>query len=386
MKGLASTFIELFQKRPKLDKRLDVHENGIGNSYPELVESRIENSVTALRCKNLMASYISGKGFGIDFNKIIVHQDKGTTLLDFTQQVSESIATHYGVFIHVNYNGAYEIKSLDVLPFTDCLVGKKDDNDYSGKIHVCSDWSDNKLAKKALKIDVYNPDKKVIEKQITKSKGLSKYNGQVFYFHFGKYTYPIAPIHPCLDDAESEQKASKYKNTILTKGFFGKQMVVTKPLIEPALYDDQDSEEFKEQSKKRDEFKKTITKFLGVDNIDGIMHLEMEFQNDDIEKEILFKNVEQNIDDKIFAHTEKSVANNIRMCFNNVPPILINANDTMFGPNGSALLQAKLFYQDETERERLIVEQIIQQLCAKMKEPIKNMSLIPLVENEQINN
>ena len=69
MKNLASTFIELFNKLPKFNKTLAIYNNGIDNDYPELVESVIENSVTASRCKNLMSSYLSGKGFGDELNK-----------------------------------------------------------------------------------------------------------------------------------------------------------------------------------------------------------------------------------------------------------------------------------------------------------------------------
>lgn len=384
MKGLAATFIELFQKKAPLDKRLDIHENGIGNNYPELVESRIENSVTALRCKNLMASYIAGRGFGDDNNKVIVHPDKGTTLLDFTQQIADSIATHYGVFVHANYNGNYEIKSLDVLPFGDCKIGRKDDDGYTGKIHICSDWSDSKLSKNAIKIDAYNPDKKVIQAQVSAAKGINKYNGQIYYFHFGKYTYPIAPLHPCLDDAESEQKSSKYKNTILTKGFFGKDICVTKPLINVNLTEDDD--DYKIGVEKREAFKETLKKFIGADNADGILHLEMDFEGDDIEKEMIFKTIESNINDKLFSYTESSVANNIRMCFNNVPPILINAKESMFGPNGSALIEAKKFYQDETERERLILQEIVIRLMCKMVKPVENLEIVPLLTEVSVEN
>ena len=76
-----SSFIKtLFNKIATFDKKLGIHENGEGNNYPETVEALINNSVTALRCKDLLASYISGKGFGDDANKILVHEGKGITL------------------------------------------------------------------------------------------------------------------------------------------------------------------------------------------------------------------------------------------------------------------------------------------------------------------
>lgn len=381
MKNLGAAFLEIFKnKGAKYDKTLKIHKNGVDNNYPDLVEALIENSVTATLSANLMASYISGKGFGDDANTIIVHKEKGTTLFQFAQDIAESIANHKGVFIHVNYNGEFEHKDFDVLPFSDCRLGKKDDNSYNGKILVCENWTDLKLAKKAKVVDVYNPNPKVIKSQIKKAHSIEKYNGQILYFKYGKKTYPLSPIHPCLEDADSEKQASKYKNTSLRKGFFGKTLVVTKPLVDGNLKESA-PEEFRDQENARDSFRNTIKKFIGAENADGVLHLEMEFDGDKIEKEILFKNIESNIDDKIFAHTEASVSDNIRMCFNNVPAALIRSKDgALFGQSGEAIEQMKIFYQDQTNDERMKVEEIVNRLMAKFHEPKENLKLQPLIE------
>ncbi|SOC79820.1 hypothetical protein SAMN06296241_1357 [Salinimicrobium sediminis] len=383
MKNLGAAFLEIFKsKEAKYDKTLKIHRNGVDNNYPDLVEALIENSVTATLSANLMASYISGKGFGDDPNKLIVHKEKGTTLLQFAQEIADSIANHRGVFIHVNYDGNLDHKDFDVLPFSDCRLGKQDDNKYNGKILVSENWTDIKKAKAAKVVDVYNPDKKVLKTQIRRAKSLERYNGQIFYFKYGKKTYPLSPIHPCLEDADSEKQVSKYKNTSLRKGFFGKTLVVTKPLVDGSLKD-VDPDEFKEQEDARDKFRETIQKFIGAENADGVLHLEMEFEGDKIEKEILFKNIESNIDDKIFAHTETSVSDNIRMCFNNVPAALIRSKDgALFGQSGEAIQQMKIFYQDQTFDERSKVEEIVNKLMKKFQEPVENLKIVPLIEVE----
>lgn len=385
MKGLASAFLDLFNKTPKLDKSKGVYRNGVDNNYPELVESLITNSVTALRCKNLMASYISAKGFGREENKTIVHPGKGTTLLKFLQEVADSIAEQNGVFIQVNYNAAHDIIDMDVLPYTDCRLGKKDDDNYSGKIGVCSDWNDRKIFKKARKVDVFNPNPDVIDAQAEEAGGFDKYNGQILYFKNAKYTYPLSLIHPCLEDCDSEKRASLYKNSSLRKGFFGKTMVVTKPLIDPVL--DRDDTEYQEQKESRSEFRKTIQQFVGAENSDGVMHVEMEFTSDKLEDEIMFKNIESNIDDNLFAHTENSVADNIRMCFNNVPSPLIHSNDgAMFGSSGEAIKAMKEFYQDQTNDERMNAEQIVNRLMSRFKEPMKDLKIEKLIKQENADN
>jgi len=376
MAGIRSTFIQIFNKLARYDKSNKIYLNGVDNSYPDFVESIISESVTASRCAKLMSDYISGKGFGDDANKIIVNKDKELSLLRFTQDISESISEHNGFYIHVNYNGEFDIKSMDVIPFPDCRVGKKDGNDYSGKIVVCKDWGDSLQVKKAIEIDVYNSDKKVIEKQIEAAKGIGKYNGQILYFKFGKYTYPLSPIHPCIKDAESETQASVYKNVSLRKGFFGKTLVVTKPLVSASETD----ENYKEQQTQRENFKKTLKEFIGAENADGVLHMEMEFDAEKIEDVLFFKNIESNIDDKLFAHTENSVSDNIRMCFNNVPAALIRSQDgKLFGSSGEAINAMKEFYQEQTNDERMMVEEIVNKLMKSFTEKRENLKLIPLI-------
>ncbi|TYP71481.1 hypothetical protein [Aquimarina intermedia] len=379
MKNLAFEFIELFNKLPFFNKKAGIYNNGVDNNYPVAVESGINNSVTALTCRDLMKDYLSGKGFGDDINKILVHEEKEITLLQFVQDISESYATHKGFYIQVNYNAACEIIDADVLPFTDCRVGKKDDNKYNGKILVCKDWNDSKAEKTATKIDVFNPDKKVIQYQIDKAEGVDNYNGQILYYHASKYVYPLAPIHPCLFDAESEYNASVYKKNSLKKGFFGKTLVVTKPLVDN-LIKESEPKEYQQQISERDKFRETIQSFIGAENADGVLHLEMEFDSDKIEEEILFKNIDSNIDDKLFAHTESSVSDNIRMCFKNVPAALIRSKDgAIFGQSGEAIKQMKLFYQDQTANERLIIEQNINKIMKHFVNPITELKIVPLI-------
>ena len=381
---IQAAFLQIFNKTPKYDKSKKVHLNGVDNNYPDFVESIISESVTASRCAKLMADYISGKGFGDELNKVIVHKEKQTTLLKFAQDIAESIAEQNGVFIHCNYDGNHDITSMDVLPFSDCRVGKKDGNDYSGKILTCNDWGDNKKVKQATVIDVYNPDKKVIQQQIEAAEGINNYNGQILYFRFGKYTYPLAPIHPCIKDSESETQAAIYKHTSLKKGFFGKTLVVTKPMVSATP---KEEENYQEQLTQRENFRKTIQEFVGAENSDGVMHMEMELEGDSIDDEIIFKNIDSNINDKLFAHTETSVSDNIRMCFNNVPAALIRSQDgKLFGSSGEAINSMKEFYQEQTTKERMILNEIVNKLMSRFVKKQENLKIVPLTTSNQETN
>lgn len=386
MGNFTATLYKIFNKKSKYDKTSKIFLNGEDNQYPNKVESGIVNSVTAFRCAALMASFISGKGFGDDANKIITNPKKGTTLLRFTQNVAKSISKHRGAFIHFNFDGNYKIKDFRVLPFDDCRVGKKDDDSYSGKILICEDWTDNKKVKAAKEIDVFNPNEEILKAQVKAAGSFENYKGQVYFLNLDDdLMYPLAPIHPCLFDAESERLSSVYKHTSLKKGFFGKTLIVTKPLTNSF---ETDPEEIEKQKTEAKEFKKTIQSFVGAENSDGALHLEMEFTGDEIDKQILFKNIDSNINDKLFAFTEDSVADNIRMCFNNVPAALISAADhSLFGASGEAFAQMRSFYQDQTSDERLIVEQLINEIFKHYKEPKTDLKIIPLYDvNNEGNN
>lgn len=370
----------IFRKIAKFDKKKGIHENGDGNNYPETVEAMIQNSVTASQAANICASYIAGKAFP-EHNDVLVHKGEQISLLRFTQDIADSFAQQNGVYIHVNYNLNYEISDMKVLPFSDCRVGRKDSNRYAGKILVCEDWSDKKARNNVQIVDVYNPNKKVIQAQIDEAGSIEKYNGQILFFHFGKYTYPLSKLHPCIEDADSERQVSVYKNKSLRKGFFGKMLVVTKPLVEKHL--DTESEDYKKQLNDRKAFRDTIQEFIGAENVDGVMHFEMEFETDKLEDSILFKQIESNIDDKLFAHTETSVSDNIRMCFNNVPAQLIRAKEgALFGASGDAIQAMKEFYQEQTSDERLHLEQIVNRLMKHHVNKLEDLKITPLIQEK----
>lgn len=378
-------FLEIF-KKAKVDKRLGFHWNGPDNLYPNEIENLIAESVTAVRGSRLMSAYMIGKGFE-GYNSIVVNEDENLTLFEFGNDIAQSIANHKGVWIHMNYNFELNIMDFKVLPFTDCRLGRKDSNKYSGKVLVCDDWADPKKVKNAQRIDVFNSNKDVIQAQIDAAEGIENYKGQIFYYNDGPYVYPLSPLHPSRDDAGSERQASTYKYTSLKKGFFGKTLVITAPLVESALKNAESTDDktlYQDQLKDRKDFRETIQSFVGAENVDGVLHLELEF-DEKIDDQIMFKNIDSNIDDKLFEFTENSVRNNIRMCFNNVPAVLIETPDgAMFGNSGEGIVQAKIFYQDQTVLERMQLTQIINMLMKYFKDPKDDFQITPLIAEPKV--
>ena len=74
MSGIKARLLDIEKRETIFDKHLGIIKNGVDNAYSEKVERLINNSVTAKTASRIMASYLFGKGFGKDNNRIIVNR------------------------------------------------------------------------------------------------------------------------------------------------------------------------------------------------------------------------------------------------------------------------------------------------------------------------
>lgn len=392
---ILSKVLNIFKKDNEYNDRKLYHLNGKNDSYPDEVELIIESSITAAKCNQLMSRYILGKGFGENANNFIVDTIQNKTLLDFSGNLTSDIAMHRGAFIHVNYgvdaSGNIIKTGLRVLDFCNCRVGFKDSNGYFGKILY------NPNIKKCKKSDIieyniFNDDPLILEQQINEAGGIREYNGQVFYINLSNKIYPLSNIHQAILDADSESQSSIYKNRSLRDGFFGKKLCLTKPLVDTALQSSDNKEdinEYAQQLSERDYFRKNLEEMVGADNSGNLLHLELEpLQDENLEDVIKFIDIQNNIDDKVFEYTERSVRENIALAYNNIPLILISANQSgIFGNSGEQLRQAKIFYQEQIQQEQNVFIQSIERVLNGFLD-FENISLDfeKLVEENQQQN
>lgn len=384
-KILATSFFDIFKRKITYNKKLSIQQNGVDNLYTERMEALRDNSVTATMASNKMTQYIVGKGF-LNSNNIKVGRN---ILIDLLNDTADSIVDNRGVFIHVDYNANFEVSSFDILPFSHCRLGKKDSDDYNGKILIHSDWSVNPKSEEITVLDVYNNNKTIVASQIENAGGLDHYKGQVFFFNMDRKTfYPLSRINPVSNDCDSEAQASIYKNELLRRGFFGKTLVVTRPLVESEMYQNTSPEglqDLRDAEGEREQFKSTIQEFIGAEGAGGALHLEVDFAGDKIDEGILFKNIESNIDDKLFEFTENSVVNNILMSYNNLPVSLVKSPDSaMFGTSGESLRVAREMYQENTTTERMIVENVINKFTSQLNQftTLGVLEITPLITAE----
>jgi hypothetical protein len=363
---ITTTINAIYKKLVKWDKKLEIHLNGEDNAYPERVERFRNNSVTAKMASTIMAQYLIGKGFG-EADNIKIGKLK---LIDIAEDIARDITTHKGVFIHVNFDGNLDVSDFSVIPFGHCRIGEKDSRDYNGKILVCKDWS-AKYDKKNVKVlNVFNPDKKVLQYQIDKAGGIDRFQGQIFYYNMDReYYYPLSRIDPVIHDCNSEYNASIYKDNILENGFIQSTFFITRPLIDNDFIEDVRSgndpvlfESLRKQESEKEAFKENGKKMLGAKGIGGFMHVEVDFAGEKLSDAFDIKTVKSDINPELFKFVEESATKKILMAYNNLPSGLVVSDGSMFGDSGMSLRVMKETYWENTSKERNIVETIVNDL------------------------
>jgi hypothetical protein len=381
---MRTLLIDIFKRLTPWNKSVDVYGNDTDNAYPERMDRLINNSVTAKSAANIMVQYLLGKGYGTDADSLIVNKGKTLKLIDFADDVADDLVKQRGVYIHVNWNALYQITDMAVLPYDWCRVGKRDSNEYAGKIIVHKDWTKPKKVDLQA-IDIYNPRKNVIDAQVEKAGGWEKYKGQVLFINQDtKLIYPLSRIDSVTDDCDSEAQAAIYKNRILRKGFFGNTLVVTRPLVGEEL----EGDVLSAAENERKNFQNAIKDSLGAQNTGGVLCLEMDFAGEKLEDAILIKQIESKMDDKLFNYTESSVRENILVAFNNLPIGLVKTNDaSFFGSSGEAIREMKKTYWENTTKERNLLTSTLNHLLSKTVD-YSSLTIQPLklIEDEITNN
>ena len=365
------TVLDIIKRAVIWDKKLEIYQNGQDNLYPERIDRIINNSVTAKMASEMMTQYLLGKGFGESDNFKINNDQK---LIDFAIDVADSLVRQRGVAIHFDYNLNFEEVNPKVIDFTKIRLGKKDSTHYNGKILFKNDWADNK--ENPVIFDVFNRNLDVIKAQIEKAGSIEKYKGQIMYINLdSRYYYPLSRVDAVLNDCDSESQASIYKNMILRKGFFGKTVIMTPPLVsndEPEMIVNDAGQlvrnrQFTQRQAEADVVKQTIEKFIGSENAGGAMMIESPDFINGIDTIFKIEKIDSTLDDKMFEYTENSVSKNILMAFNNLPVVLVKSPDSaMFGNSGASLLEAKKMYWENTAKERNKLETIINDIVQNL--------------------
>lgn len=395
-KKLYVKLVDIITRVTEYDKKEEIFKNGLDNLYPDRVERFIANSVTAVTASRLFQRTLKGGGYeGItDF---IIYPDENLKFYDFLDDIAESLTNHKGFYVLVKYNASLEPRYFKVLPFTTCRIGKKDDKGYNGKIKYKQSWDETEEKYPEICYDVFNPNKNVVEEQIRTAGGFNKFRGQVYFYNSErKNIYPTSRVDAVLNDVDSEHQSSIYKNRLLRRGFFGKTIFMTRPLVDPNIEEWIDDDELVPQRKRinplyteavseADQVRAQIQEFLGAENADGVLHMEADFDGDKMEEYFATKNIEGTIDPELFINVEKSLRENILIAYNNLPVGLVVAENSLFAGGGEQLRAMQAQFYDNLALERSIFVREVNYLISKNPSIEGKFSIINPNQNQNGN-
>jgi hypothetical protein len=349
----------------KEDRRTEVYNFGSDNAFPSLVETLARISVTTKTCIDRVAKAIYGDSFG-ELGKVKVNS-KGQTLNEVLRIASREYAKHNNLFLQVGYNSELVYNSIVVIPVIYSRIGKSDDLGYSGRFVVYENWDKTKGSKimsdKFKIIDNYNPKEEVVRKQFEKYAAASKdYYGQIIHIKKDTTgTYAISDIFPVLEEALLEANSQKFRSRGSSKGFLNIKLIATQPMDN----DDQ-----------RKAFKKDLNDVRGAENSSEVVHLEATAASKDLSKELYIGDLSSPYNDKLFEYSDSQAEKNICKAFT-VPIILVNPSDSsMFGNNGTLIVEAKkqLFESREEDRDQL--EEVFIKIMKKFVKPVIGLKII----------
>lgn len=342
------------------NRSLGVFFNGEDNMYPLLIENLIDASPTATQCAWLYESFLGGGGFVQDFSNVDLSEDDFYMYNpnDLLIDVAESISRHQGVFVHINYNALFEKEDFSVIPFDQCRLGKKDDNDYHGKIIVSKKGWGRELKKDELvAIDTYNPRPEVIQAQVDAAGGWDNYKGQILFYTFQpKRMYPKSLLDPVYLFADTEYQMGLYFNSTTKRGFNDAKLVRHK--------------KFPDKNDER-QFENNLRGLMGAENSSSIMTVEDDWDSDNQEGNIKVDTLSSDIKASKYQHFEDAASNYIRKAFKNIPPQLIDYIAGKLGnTSGEDLLKSQAVYNASIARDKLKIERLFSILFDNYKEDI----------------
>lgn len=342
------------------NKGLGIVFNGEDNLRPLIIENMYDSSPTAGQCAWIYGTFIVGGGFETDLSNFNLSDKEWSpkTPNDLLYDVEESLARHQGFFMHVQYNGNYEKDSYKHIPYTLCRLGQLDSEDFAGKIAYSKKGWGLQLKKNEIKwFYAYNPDPRIIAKQVEADGGWENYRGQIMYFKLSdKRVYSTSLLENAYVFADVENNIGKYYSSTVKRNFEDTTIIRHKP--------------FETDHDFRD-FQKNIKSISGLENASSKLILEDEWDEIDKEGSIKFDTIKTDTKPDRYAHFEKTSANMIRKAHKNIPPQLVDYISGKLGnTSGEDLVKAQAVYNSLISRDQEKVEMIFKELFRNYKQNI----------------
>lgn len=340
------------------DKSLGIQTYGEKNDYPQQVVEVVSASPTGKPCVSVYSKFIAGRGF-VDqsFYKMAVN-GKGQTNDYILDQISRDFGIFGGFALHLNYNANFQVTEIQHLPFETVRFEKLDEEGRFNRVALHPDWGRRFTNLRRWKkedidfIDLYDPDPKVIIRQVEEAGGWAAYKGQVYYFsNEGEKVYPLPVFDNVLTDMNTQEGISNVSNRNARNNFLTAGMLV----------DYLNTDESQDQET---ETEKSLLEYQDDMQAGNMIYTQCK---DPSEKPEFIPFKGENYD-KTFDSTRKAVREDIGAAFNQ-PPILRAEN---VGANfGADLMKnAYKYYNSVTENERYAIERVFEQIFKNWYAPV----------------
>jgi hypothetical protein len=349
------------------DRTLGIQTFGEKNDYPQQVTEIVGASGTGMSCIDVFSKFISGQGFNDPafFNQVINRQ--GQTNDALLNLIAHDFAMFNGFAIHINYNANYKITQLQFVPFETVRLRALDEAGNYNAVSLHWDWGRRMTQLKKwskddiVVIDIFNPEPKTIDEQVSKAGGWNTYKGQVYYYSGSRANnYPLPKFDAVLTDMSTEEGIANISYRNARHNF----------LMSGMLVDILEKDESEEQA---NETEKNLLEFQGDTEAGNLIYSSVK-SKEDIPHFIKFSG--QNYD-KEYTVTREKVKNDIGRSFNQ-PPIL-RAEDVGSNFGADALRNAYDYYNSVAEVERLQIERVFAQLFKHWSgAQFNDLSILPL--------
>lgn len=334
---------------------LDIMQWGGKNDYPQQMLRILQNSVSATECLHIYTNFIIGQGFVTEgFNHVEINRN-GQSLFKLLESMAKDYATFGGFAVLVKYNALLQIKELYPVPFEQVRIADRDDNYNYHHIALHEDWGKEYVRLKRFdaedikRFPFFDNSKEKLRAEVLRAGGIKNYNGQIFYYsNMGKKEYPQPLYTPAMKDMHTEDTIATINNRNAYNRFMPSGLLVQ--VLNNNGIDEYEAKELNQQ------FQEDFLKAQGPDNLGKIMALTVRDKEDTPQ----FIPMQTNNYAEDYKVTSENVKKSIRQSFH-LPPILCSeAVNTGFDTD--AMQSAFIYYNQQTQKERTIIEQALQKL------------------------
>lgn len=328
---------------------------GYDNLYPQHLQQITAASGTVELCISRYAKFIEGNGFNDTRLSEYAVNRAGTTLDEVLHDVAGDIARFSGFALHVNYNVLCEITGVSFIPFEMCRLEEDDDAGHVAHILVHPDWTGHKrhhgirLAvneDNINRIDVFNPDPRVVALQIEAAGGIEFYRGQVMWCSMdGKNIYPTPIYDAAITEISTDEGLGNIKYRNVRNNFLVSCMLIAKKGAQNPSGEDGKHERSMIEAD-------DLSKFQGDENAGKIMLVEIE-NDEDVPQVISFP--ARNYD-KEFSVTDDSVTERIYAQFHQELFHAIRMGKLGF--SGQVMQDAYEYYAGEVTNEQRFISRM----------------------------